>query len=231
MITKADYWAWLDRNAIKPRKGRLKDIQDAFVADALAGTRDAMILEMGGGIRPWVLSRLARHNRCWNLDRSTTLGRQLRHGGWNPRIRTVRAYMGDFSPLLAEGSFDIIFSVSVVEHIPNTDFAEMIRDCHRLLKPGGRMYHAIDLYLGDQDFDHPALEAVRTRVALYHTIPQIAGFAWLTPPAMPARLQASPAYADNSCDDLYVWNRLVPALKDVRARAQSCSLRLGLKKL
>lgn len=43
---------------------------------------------------------------------------------------------------LADGSFDFVFSVCVLEHIP--DDLDTLKHCHRVLKPGGWCCFSID---------------------------------------------------------------------------------------
>ena len=45
---------------------------------------------------------------------------------------------------LKSGSFDLIFSQAVLEHIRRNEFEDTIRECYRLLRPGGLMSHVID---------------------------------------------------------------------------------------
>jgi SAM-dependent methyltransferase len=45
---------------------------------------------------------------------------------------------------LAEGSFDIVYSVSVLEHL--SDVSAAFAECYRLLKPGGLMIHTWNPY-------------------------------------------------------------------------------------
>ena len=43
-----------------------------------------------------------------------------------------------------EGSYDLIFSQAVLEHVRHTDFRETLLECYRLLSPKGIMSHVVD---------------------------------------------------------------------------------------
>jgi SAM-dependent methyltransferase len=47
--------------------------------------------------------------------------------------------------LLPSGTFDFISNTSTIEHIPKSDLYDVLKDCRRLLKPGGIMSCHIDL--------------------------------------------------------------------------------------
>lgn len=64
--------------------------------------------------------------------------RNARSNGVEHRVRIHHA---DFSLLrrYPDAHFDAIYEVGVWEHLPFADYAEVMRECHRILKPHGRM--------------------------------------------------------------------------------------------
>lgn len=79
-----------------------------------------------------------------------------------PGVRNISAYLGERSSELAPDSFDIIFSISVVEHVGGQEALDAFHgDQLRILKPGGIFMHAIDIYLEDDPAPHHVLSACR----------------------------------------------------------------------
>ena len=56
------------------------------------------------------------------------------------------AYIGSFDKDLPDSYFDLVFSISVVEHINEADdvLQNIVKDIDRVLKPGGYNVHCID---------------------------------------------------------------------------------------
>lgn len=184
IITKKDYWSYLDSGAMKPITARLKDIQDAFILCQLQGMRGNRILELGGG-NSRILPILAKNNNeCWNVDKFEGKGAGPSEAQKQQGVKVIKDYMGNFSKEIPDEAFDYVVSVSAVEHIPSEAFADSIKDCYRVLKTGGIMFHAIDLYLLDPGIDHPHASATEERLKLYLSVPEIVDgrFAWLSPP-------------------------------------------------
>jgi hypothetical protein len=63
----------------------------------------------------------------------------------HPSIHYLFRRMGDYSTQIPGGHFDRIFTVSTLEHIPNAERLDVLRDIHRCLGPGGMELHSIDV--------------------------------------------------------------------------------------
>lgn len=103
------------------------------------------ILDVGGGDSR-ILRFFARDYECWNVDKCEGLGNgpikfSSRH------YRTVYQYIGDFSSELPDNYFDLVFSISSLEHTaeePQTR-ADILEDITRVLKPGAASFHLLDI--------------------------------------------------------------------------------------
>ncbi|GLS24618.1 class I SAM-dependent methyltransferase [Marinibactrum halimedae] len=153
IITKADLFKCLDRKRVHDNNSSLKNIQDGYAIDWLLdhlGTDGGKtVLEMGGGH-----SRVARRVAGWghqviNADKFEGIGQGPKNLPQDQPYEIVQTFLGDFSSELQEDSFDIIYSISVVEHVPLSQLKNMMADAARLLKPGGKILHLIDTYIFD----------------------------------------------------------------------------------
>ena len=133
---------------VDPLDCNLKEYQDlltyAFIIENIP--KGAKILDIGGGD-----SRILHHFRedyeCWNLDKLEGIGNGPVEVEANKNIKLVRNYIGEFDEQLSDNYFDFIFSISVLEHISQTDqrlHLNIIEDISRLLKPGGIVLHSLD---------------------------------------------------------------------------------------
>lgn len=182
---------------------------------------DLDIAEIGGGDSR-ILERLAINNRCSNIEKFE--GRDLGPKGAIKlnNVRNINAYIGDFSQSIQSGTFDLIFSISVVEHIETQNLDLFFRDMIRILKPGGIFIHAVDMYLDD----NPSAYHIE-RYAEYK------GWVLDNPFVLPLGqiYDGAPRFstdmASNPDNILYGWNTLAPSLSELRSKAQSVSLMVG----
>jgi SAM-dependent methyltransferase len=224
VIHKADYFRWYEKNYVDKRAHHLKAIQDAWVLSELHGSRNLRIAEIGGGDSR-VLEHLKKHNEVWNVDKFEGVGNGPTKMQRSPGIRYAPVYLGDFDPSLPDGYFDIVFSISVVEHIGDDALPNLFKDASRILKPGGRLLHAIDIYVYDKPRN-------LRRVALYRDVPRqhTPQLRWEATPAIDENLSFSCAYASNSDLQLASWNRVAPRLRQTREVTQNVSIKAAWRK-
>ena len=76
----------------------------------------------------------------WTRDRSPQ-----EHIASHPEIKFVLERLGDPNSSLPESYFDVVYSLSALEHVPGALTPSVWSHMDRLLKPGGELIHAIDV--------------------------------------------------------------------------------------
>ena len=141
----------------------LKVYQDALVFTYILDNlpKGARLLEVGGG-ESRVIEALKNQYEFWNLDK-------LEGEGFGPKVlysdksfTLVSDYIGSFSPKLPNEYFDLVFSISTLEHIPQDrlTISAVIEDIQRVLKPGGYSLHCIDALISKDHFIFPDIISV-----------------------------------------------------------------------
>src|SRR3546814_8949796 len=114
----------------------LKHIQDAWTLNRLRETRNARVLEIGGGVSR-VLPAMDESNERWNLDEFLGDGNGVLEIPEMPGINLLRKTIGSFAPALQAGYFDLAFSISVLEHIsseePTSELQSLMRISYAVL--------------------------------------------------------------------------------------------------
>jgi SAM-dependent methyltransferase len=226
LVTKKDYWALEDAGICKEYPPNphwhLKSIQDAVAWSYLRTARAQDIAEIGGG-QSRLLHALDSSNRCYNIEPFEGVGQGPKQDFTVSGVTNLKVNVGSFSDVLQDNLFDLIFSVSVVEHVPTDGLPDFFADCHRILKPGGRMVHLIDLYLENADGDNarPRERCAGYVEAFREGLFQACGPMEIGPPET---VVFRTDLVTNPDDMMNRWNRSVPQLRDKRERAQSCTL-------
>jgi SAM-dependent methyltransferase len=152
---------------ITPIDGDLKNVQRPWAAKAILATvpPPARILEIGGG-EPIVCGFLREFGYDVTLvDPYDGFGNgptdYERYRQQFPDVKIVREYFRPGLPPLRARSFDAIFSISVLEHIP----PEALRTCFdaigEFLAPGGLSIHCFDFILQGHGDAHDFANAQR----------------------------------------------------------------------
>jgi SAM-dependent methyltransferase len=129
------------------------------------GARAGMdVLEIGGGLSGFQFVLARAGCRVTNVDpgmegetfswpvNETTIARLNKLYGTSVRLRNTVIEQAE----LADESFDLAFSISVLEHLPEPALAAAVRETFRVLRSGGRLVMTIDLFLNVQPFAEAA---------------------------------------------------------------------------
>jgi ubiquinone/menaquinone biosynthesis C-methylase UbiE len=63
--------------------------------------------------------------------------------GSQPSVRYFLANAGDYSREVPDDYFDVVYSVSVLEHVPADRMRDVFMDMIRVTKPGGLLLHNV----------------------------------------------------------------------------------------
>ena len=163
--TVHDYCESLDElPQMKATDGDLKNVQRPWAVKAILANvpPPARLLEIGGG-EPIVSGFLSELGYDVTLvDPYDGFGNgptdYQRYVELFPHVKIVREYFRPGMKALAAGSFDAVFSISVLEHIPAASLSSCFDAMAEFLAPQGVSIHCFDFILqgsGDaHDFDH-----------------------------------------------------------------------------
>ena len=231
LITKAEYWNALDdKKVYSALKGGtraldgLKHIQDYWMLEQLMSLKDQKICEIGGA-NSRVLPPLSRNNEVWNIDRFEGAGNGPSTIEKIDNAKYVFANLGEFSKELPDGYFDIVFSISVIEHISIENLFFFWADHYRILKNGGRGLHLIDLYIKDNPNAY-----LEEKINQYIQQPMNAGMHFYEQPSLKRPIVFTSDIASNSDWGMWRWNKNSPKLQKTREISQSVSLSVILTK-
>jgi len=221
IVNKSEYFALLSENCADRKNHSLKGIQDGWIIGQLKRVKGKRLMEVGGG-NSRVLP-LLKANTLYNAEKYEGVG----NGPVKPveidGVTVIPTYMGEFSKDAPE--VDIVFSISVIEHIPFGQYVAAFQDMARCLVPGGVMYHAIDIVLGDTP-----LETASTRIVeLYEAIDE-AGLEWAEPPLLKPDLTFSAKMASNSDLTMWTWTQISEASRMSAPDTQAVTIKLIAKK-
>jgi len=228
LITKSELWEAIAQGHIpkRPITYHLKYVQDVIAMREIAnycvvrGQERLTIGEVGANHSRILPDLQGQGHQCFAIDvydRAIGGGYTAKPGG--VAYGFYDCLMGESQGIIPDCLFDVLFSVSVVEHVPPVGLGAFFADNQRVLKPGGIMIHLIDLYVTDEG-PH-SLKAIQEYYRFESGEQDSAGL---------LDFRFSCAYATNPDNTMQDWNKSAPSLAPLRARAQSCTLLLTKRK-
>lgn len=120
-------------------------------AERLAAHADgaATVLDYGCGIGRVALHMAPRYGRLWAVDASPAmLAMAAERLAGRPSVRLSRS-TGTGIPEVPSESVDFVYSLLVLQHVEREDAFAILREFHRVLRPGGRAYLTYPNLLSD----------------------------------------------------------------------------------
>jgi len=228
-LRKSQLWDALDVGVLAEINGEahfnLITAQSAVMNHLLRDVTESRVAEIGGGNGLDILSGLAYHNDCTYIDKLDGSYGGPKTAKERDGVINVKAKMGEFDSKLDESSFNVIFSISLVEHLKLDQIHDFFTDCTRILKPGGTMLHMFDFYLPDT-CSTSELERFHHYRNLAGDISNVEPLAAIFegPPKLSATMVTNPDHV------MYSYGRFSKTMIPFRQRAQAASLILGLRK-
>jgi SAM-dependent methyltransferase len=124
----------------------LKEMGRLFCIDLMQQLDPGRALEVGAGGSTFFDEAVGQTWESWMIDKPGYYPKE-QYELWlknRKHTKSVEGFMGEFSDELRTGFFDLVYSVSVLEHAPLEDLDLVYADMYRVLKPDGFMVHSID---------------------------------------------------------------------------------------
>ena len=215
---------------------RLKSYQDLYALNFLKNIRNAKIAEIGGGFSR-ILFKLHKSNSKFNYDKFEGQGggpkfiQEFLFRLLNPKVKILNKYLGNKEVLSdQQGSYDYIYSISVIEHIPINSLSDFFKDTVLLLKKGGVCLHLIDMYLASDGEDDKLVSENIERFNIYKKcIDENNELEFLSSDIVDS-MQFKTSYISNPDNIMFSWNKRIPELSKTRYISQSVSLVIAYKK-
>jgi SAM-dependent methyltransferase len=152
-LGKTDHWWPIAKRypSLSNHPNTLKPLGYAHIVNLIETFEPKTVLEVGHGAMSFIFKLFADKVEMWGLDDvvedSSVSAEDLENvRKWNPEVKFVSGLLGSFLKELPDNYFDLVYSVSVIEHIPHEVLPSVFQDTYRILKPGGIVSHSYDVY-------------------------------------------------------------------------------------
>ena len=120
------------------------------------------LLEVGAGLNTFFDEQTGSECEYWMVDDAGFYPDDRFSNAMQKRRNTrfVSGLLGANLPELPNNHFDLVFSISVLEHVPPSQRLAIYQEMYRVVRPGGHIVHSID---GGREYDaRQHFEALRS---------------------------------------------------------------------
>jgi SAM-dependent methyltransferase len=153
--TVPNWWTVALRHPmVRSRPGvMLKTVGYGHVIQHIEQYRPKALLEFGHSHTTLVFKFCRDGCELWGLDDTTGVPyiaaeAMQRFHAENTHVKFVTGLLGKGQTVLPTAHFDMVCSVSVLEHVPLAELPAVFAEIHRILKPGGLVVNSYDTYHG-----------------------------------------------------------------------------------
>ena len=140
------HFCYCEPSSLDSLTWRLKEMGRLFCIDLMQQLEPGKALEVGAGGSTYFDEAIGQTWESWMIDKPGFYSKE-QYELWlknRKNTKSVEGFMGEFLEELKPEFFNLVYSVSVLEHAPLGDLDLIYADMYRVLKPGGFMVHSID---------------------------------------------------------------------------------------
>jgi SAM-dependent methyltransferase len=156
LATTFVWWKWAQRmpHHLSNLPYTLKPAGTAHVFEMIEKYRPQTLLEFGHG-NGSLITNYKHDLEYWGIDTDVEGNcipyyEIVAYRNKHRECRFIDGLFGRDSAELPDAYFDMVCSVSVIEHIPKDRLLSVTQEMNRILKPGGISVHSYDVWLYDE---------------------------------------------------------------------------------